>query len=68
LANILGSTGEAGLSVVHEATDSQIKITVTGDKTEEEVARLMSKIVTGSEADYEKYFLKSTHHDLTKQS
>lgn len=68
LANILGSTGEAGLSVIHEATSSGIEIVVTGDKTEAEVAKLMSTIVSGEVKDIEKYYLKSTHHDLTKQS
>jgi hypothetical protein len=68
LANILGSTGEAGLSVVHEATSSGIEIVVTGDKTEAEVAKLMSSIAGGEVKDIEKYYLKSTHHDLTKQS
>lgn len=68
LANILGSTGEAGLSVLHEWTGSGIEITVTGDKSEIAVARQMATIVKGTEDEYEKYYLKSTHHDLDKQS
>jgi hypothetical protein len=66
LANILGSAGEAGLSVLHEWTGSGIEITVTGDKSEIAVARQMAMIVEGTEDEYKKYYLKSTHHKLDK--
>jgi hypothetical protein len=68
IANILGSTGEAGLKAVHEYLEDGIDITITGADPEEIVAKQMSKIIHGTESKYESYFLQGTHHDLTKQS
>lgn len=68
LANTLGSTGEEGLSIIHEAIDSGIRITVTGTDTEEQVAKTMAKIIHNNEEAFEQYMLKGTHHSLDKYS